>query len=221
MARLILGDSEPLFVGGTRLVFQHPEFRDRCIKVLRPDRTGAERRARKSGWKRLLPASAFDDQLKEIRAYRELMARAPDPTPIWRHVPEYHGTVETERGVGIVTQLYRNADDSWPRNLEQCLPRGMTPALAAGLRAFASGIEQHGVLTRDLLPHNMIAVEQIGGGVQVLVVDGIGNADFIPLARYSQRAARAKVRRKLKRLEQRVRMLLPLQDQEGLELCSS
>jgi len=209
-----------LFVGGTRRVFQHPECADRCIKVLRSDRTGTARRAKKRGWKQLLPASAFDDQVKEIRAYEQLLASTPDPTPVWQHVPEYFGTVMTDCGIGIVTRLYRNHDGSWPRNLEQCLPLGLTPMLSDALKTFAAVMERHCVLTRDLLPHNMIAVESAPDSMQVLVVDGIGSADFIPIAAYSQRAARAKVRRKLKRLEDRVRMLLPLRDQEKIQLCS-
>lgn len=220
MRRVLLDNDEPLFVGGTRRVFQHPDYADRCIKVLRSDRTGAARRAQKRGWKQLLPASAFDDQIKEIRAYRQLLASTPDLTPVWGHVPEYFGTVTTDCGIGIATRLYRNHDGSWPRNLEQLLPRGLTPALGDGIKTFARVMEQYRVLTRDLLPHNMIAVEHADGSVQVLVVDGIGSADFIPLAAFSQRAARAKVRRKLKRLEERVRMLLPLCDQENIQLCN-
>lgn len=220
MRRVLLSDDEPLFVGGTRRVFQHPDYADRCIKVLRSDRTGATRRAQKRGWKQLLPASAFDDQIKEIRAYQQLVASTTELAPVWRHVPEYFGTVPTDCGIGIVTRLYRNHDGSWPRNLEQRLPRGLTPALCDGLETFASVMERCRVLTRDLLPHNMIAVEHADGSTQVLVVDGIGSADFIPLAAWSQRAARAKVRRKLQRLEDRVRMLLPLCDREKIQLCN-
>ncbi|MEQ8517186.1 MAG: YrbL family protein, partial [Chromatocurvus sp.] len=142
MVPVRLSNSEPLFVGGTRRVFQHPDHADRCIKVLRQDRTGAARRAHRRGWKRLLPASAFDDQLKEIRAYNALIAASPDPAPVWQHVPEYFGTVATDCGTGIVTRRYRNSVGSWPRNLEQCLPRGLTPAMDQGLQVFARGVEQ-------------------------------------------------------------------------------
>src|SRR6056297_233519 len=220
MQRILLNGEEPLFIGGTRQVFQHPGYADRCIKVLRSDRTGAARRAQKRGWKQLLPVSAFDDQIKEIRAYRQLVASTPDLTPVWQHVPEFFGTVTTDCGLGIVTRLYRNHDGSWPRNLEQRLPSGLTPALCDGIKTFAAVMERHRVLTRDLLPHNMIAVAQADDRIQVLVVDGIGSADFIPLAARSQRVARAKVRRKLKRLEGCIRMLLPLCDQEKIQLCN-
>lgn len=216
-----LGHEEPLFLGGTRRVYQHPEHRDRCIKVLRHDRTGSARKARKRGWKSLLPASSFDDQRKELQAYQTLVRSSRNLPAVWQLVPEYFGTVATDQGPGIVTRLYRNADGSWPENLEQRLPRGLDAALARALSAFAQGLEQQCVLTRDLLPHNMIVVRCDSGEQQILVVDGIGNADFIPLANYSRWAARAKVRRKLRRLEVRVKMLLPLRDQDGVDLCSS
>jgi len=215
---LTLCEQQPLFVGGTRYVYQHPEHTERCIKVLRPERTGAARRARKRGWKRLLPASAFDDQLKEIRAYDALLARGNAQQ--WQYVPEYFGTVHTDAGLGIVTRLLRNADGSWPLNLERLLPRGMDEHLQAALQVFAEGVLQQRILTRDLLPHNMIAVYGHERQPRIVVVDGIGNADFIPLANYSDRAARAKVRRKLRRLQERVRLLLPVRQQETLELCN-
>jgi hypothetical protein len=218
---LSLAGQEPLFVGGTRLVFQHPAYEDRCIKVLRPERSGAARRARQRGWKRWRPAAAFDDQRKEIRAYRQLIARSRDIDAVWNFVPQYFGTVETDRGLGIVTRLFRNDDGSWPRNLEQRLPRGLSAPLARGLTRFAEGVRHHAILTRDLLPHNLIVVSHADGEQQVIVVDGIGSADFLPVAEYWPAAARAKVARKLTRLEARLRMLMPLRDQETFHLCSS
>lgn len=215
---ITLCTQEPLFIGGTRFVYQHPEDPGRCIKVLRPERTGAARRARKRGWKRWLPPSAFDDQLKEIRAYEALLARRDSRQ--WDYVPEYFGTVQTDAGIGIVTRLWRNADGSWPENLERLLPRGLDPALHAALQQFAAGMLARRILSRDLLPHNMIAVHQGTAQPRILLVDGIGNAEFIPVSSWSEQAARAKVRRKLLRLEERIRLLLPARQQESLRLCN-
>jgi hypothetical protein len=216
---LALSQLDPLFVGGTRFCYQDPEHPDRCIKVLRPDRTGEARKARATNWKRVLPPSAFDDQVKELRAYREILARR-DPA-IWRHVPEFFGTVDTDQGVGIVTRLFRNADGSWPRNLEQQLPEGIDPALKAGIDEFTGFLLDRALVTRDLLPHNLIAVRHEDGSYQVLVVDGIGNADFIPLATWSRFFGRLKVGRKIRKFERRARMLLPLGQQSEFSLCSS
>jgi hypothetical protein len=164
---LKLKGSEPLFVGGTRYCFIHPDHADRCVKVLRPDRTGAARKARLRNWKRFLPASSFDDQLKEIKAYRVLQRRN-DPE-LWQHVPEYFGTADTDMGLGIVTRLFRNADGSY----------------------------------------------------RVLVVDGIGNSEWIPVSTWSRFFARRKIARKIAKFRYRTRILLPPQQAVEDPTCNS
>lgn len=203
---ITLKHSKPLFVGGTRYCFQHPEHRDRCIKVLRPDRTGQARKLLRRDFKRFLPARYLDDQLKEIKAYRELLENASER--LWRFVPRYHGTVETDMGIGIVTQLMRDADGSWPENLEKVLPRGMNDALEAGIEEFLAGVSELRILTRDLLPHNMIAVRE-QDGYRVMVVDGIGNAELLPVSSWFDGFAQRKTARKIARFRQRAALLLP------------
>lgn len=203
---LKLKNSRPLFVGGTRYVFQHPEHANRCVKVLRPDRTGAARKVLRKDFKRHLPARFLDDQLKEIKAYRELLTRASET--LWRYVPRYHGTEETDMGIGIVTQLMRNADGSWPKNLEQMLTNGTDSALEAGIDEFVEAVGNLRILSRDLLPHNIIAVKE-NSAYRVMLVDGIGNAELIPLSTWSGFFARRKTQRKIRRFRQRCALLIP------------
>ncbi|EED33331.1 conserved hypothetical protein [gamma proteobacterium NOR5-3] len=203
---LKLKNSRPLFVGGTRYVFQHPQHANRCVKVLRPDRTGAARKVLRKDFKRYLPERFLDDQLKEIKAYRELLTRASET--LWRYVPRYHGTEDTDMGVGIVTQLMRNGDGSWPQNLEQMLVNGKDPALQAGIDEFTEAVGKLRILSRDLLPHNIIAVKE-EHGYRVMLVDGIGNAELIPLSTWSGFFARRKTQRKIRRFRQRCELLLP------------
>jgi hypothetical protein len=203
---LKLKHSRPLFVGGTRYCFAHPEHPNRCIKVLRPDRTGTARKLLRKDFKRYLPARFLDDQRKEIKAYRELLSRASEE--LWRHVPRYHGTEDTDMGLGIVTQLMRNSDGSWPKNLEQLLPAGSDPALDAGIDEFVEAVARLRILSRDLLPHNIIAVRE-NSGYRVMLVDGIGNAELIPLSTWSAFFAGRKTQRKIRRFRQRCQLLLP------------
>lgn len=199
--------TRPLFVGGTRYCFQHPVYRDRCVKVLRPDRTGAARRMLRKDFKRYLPARFLDDQRKEISAYAELMPKASER--LWRHVPRYHGTVDTDLGIGIVTQLMRNSDGSWPRNLEQLLPGGITPSLERGIEEFETAVRELRILSRDLLPHNIIAVRE-DGSWRVMLVDGIGNSELIPLSTHLDFFADRKTARKVDRFRERCAALLPV-----------
>ncbi|MFK7830590.1 MAG: YrbL family protein [Congregibacter sp.] len=202
---LKLKHSKPIFVGGTRYCFQHPEHANRCVKVLRPDRTGVARKQLRKDFKRYLPARFLDDQRKEIKAYSELLTRASEP--LWRHVPRYHGTQETDMGIGIVTQLMRNVDGSWPKNLQQLLADGVDAQLQEGIDVFVHAVADLRILSRDLLPHNIIAVRELSG-YRVMLVDGIGNAELIPLSTWSRFFADRKTARKIQRFHKRCAQLL-------------
>lgn len=208
---------EPLFVGGTRFCFIHPDYPDRCVKVLRPDRTGEARKRDAKNWKRFLPPRFFDDQLKEIRAYKELI-RQNNPR-IWQFVPEYFGTVDTDMGVGIVTRLYKNDDGSWPENLEKILPDGLSNSLTDGIEVFLAGVLDEHIVTRDLLPHNIIAVQR-GDKKQVLIVDGIGNSELIPISTWFNFFAKRKITRKITKFRGRVSILLPESERHGVYKCN-
>ncbi len=200
---------EPFAIGGTRRCYVHPDHDDRCVKVLRPDRTPAARRAAATGWRRLKGLKGYDDQLKECKAYRHLIQRGQ---PDWRHVPCYYGTVETDLGVGIVTTLYRDWNGRFPRNLEQLLPSGTDDAIAAAIVEFKAWLRRELFLTRDLLPHNIIAAEESPGRYRLIVVDGLGNSELIPVSSWFKRAARRKIERKIRKFDHRARILLPCGD---------
>lgn len=203
---LILRDIEPFAIGGTRRCYVHPDDETRCVKVLRADRTPRARRDAVAGWRRFKPLRSFDDQRKENRAYRHLKRRGQLD---WTHVARYYGTVETDLGLGIVTALYRDWDGSFPRNLEELLPAGMTDSIEAAIREFKVWLRRELFLSRDLLPHNIIAVADSAERYRLLIVDGIGNSEFIPVSHWLKSFARLKIERKIRKFDYRTRILLP------------
>lgn len=206
---LELAALEPFAIGGTRRCYIHPQDESLCVKTLRPDRTAAARLNVAKGWRRLKGKRGFDDQRKETKAYRALLRRGQQD---WRHVPRFHGTVATDQGVGIVTDLHRNHDGSFPLNLEELLPQGMTAALGLAIDEFKAWLRRDLFLSRDLLPHNIIAVEDESGRFRLMIVDGIGNSEALPLSSWFKRFAQMKVERKLRKFDYRVRILLPPDD---------
>lgn len=206
---LELAALEPFAIGGTRRCYIHPQDERLCVKTLRPDRTAAARLNGAKGWRRLKGKRGFDDQRKETKAYRALLRRGQRD---WRHVPRFHGTVATDEGVGIVTDLHRNHDGSFPLNLEELLPKGMTAALGLAIDEFKAWLRRDLFLSRDLLPHNIIAVEDEPGRFRLMIVDGIGNSEALPLSSWFKRFAQMKVERKLRKFDYRVRILLPPDD---------
>ena len=206
---LNLGQQSPFAVGGTRLCFVHPDDSNKCVKVLRLDRTPQARRKLTSGIKKLRPVRHWDDQLKELTAYRHLLAR--DKATLWQHIPEFFGSVETDLGVGIVTRIFRNFDGNFPRNLEQEVPHGIDNSLRTGIEEFKKWLRQELVVTRDLLPHNIIVVRNSSELCRLMIVDGLGNSEWIPVSTWFRSFAQRKIERKIAKFERRVDDLRPIQ----------
>ena len=195
----------PFAVGGTRLCFIHPHDSEKCVKVLREDRTPQARRNRTKGIKRFRSVKHWDDQRKELVAYQHLLQR--DKKTIWNHIPEFFGIVETDLGVGIVTRIYRNYDDKFPKNLEEEVPQGIDDLLQFAISDFKEWLRNELVVTRDLLPHNIIVVRNSVRHCRLMIVDGLGNSEWIPVSTWFQSFARRKIERKLKKFDYRVASL--------------
>ena len=200
--RVNLGQLTPFAIGGTRLCFVHPDDSNKCIKVLREDRTPRTRRQLTKGIKKFRPVKHWDDQQKELTAYRQLLLR--DSPALWQHIPEFFGSVETDLGLGIVTRIFRNFDGNFPRNLEQEIPHGIDDSLKTGIAKFKSWLRQELVVTRDLLPHNIIVVRDSLEHSRLLIVDGLGNSEWIPVSTWFRSFARRKIERKISKFNYRV-----------------
>ena len=105
-----------------------------------------------------------------------------------------------------MTALLRDYDGGYPKNLEELLPLGMTDALEQAIGEFKQWLRQQLFLTRDLLPHNIIAVADKPARYRLVVVDGIGNSEFIPLSHWFTFCARAKIERKIRKFDYRTRI---------------
>lgn len=203
--RIELRNREPFAIGGTRLCYLHPSDENRCIKVLRSDRTPSERRKIATGMRKFRSLRHWDDQLKEQRAYKDLMSRHGNA--LWAHVPEFHEVVETDYGVGIVTRIFRNYDGAFPLNLDQQIPLGIDSPLQDAIDEFKRWLRTELVLTRNLLPHNIIAVRESADRCRLVVVDGLGNSEWIPIASWFKTVARLKIERKISRFDERIQLL--------------
>ena len=73
---------------------------------------------------------------------------------------------------------------------------------------FKAWLRRELFLTRDLLPHNIIAVADHPERYRLIVVDGIGNSEFIPVSHWFRSLARLKIERKIRKFDDRTRILL-------------
>ena len=203
-----LGTAEHAFArGGNRLCFIDPADRNRCIKVLRPDRSPEVRRAEKKFPKSLKPLHVFDDNLSEQRVYDMIDRLTGEPA--YRFIPRCFGFVDTNLGRGLCSELIRDENGLISISLKQYVwQHGVTDTLDSALRWFASGWRALGMPSRNLLLHNIVVEQSATGIERLVVIDGLGWADFFPLAYYLPPLARYKAARKIKSLYKAIDYLL-------------
>ncbi|MDE0351018.1 MAG: YrbL family protein [Gammaproteobacteria bacterium] len=208
MADLIhLSASTPFARGGNRLVYVHPERPDACIKLPRGDVDLAAKRRRKGLKGRMKPAATFDDNRAEARTLTELHRRIGGSLASF--VPRFLGWVDTDLGRGVCVDLVRDDDGAIATPLKQYVwESGFDGPLEAALGEFTAYWVRERVPSRELLLHNVVARRKGDGAVRLVVIDGLGNADLLPLSRWSRVLARRKSARKAARLRSRIEDLV-------------
>lgn len=202
---LQLSERPPFARGGNRLCFVAPGDRGRCIKVRRPDFTLADRRRKKGFPGNLRPLSWFDDNREEYRVMTALWRR--HPAVLGAHLPRCFGFVDTDLGPGLITELIRDGDGAISQTLKKILwDEGLTPPCRRAVAALGRFWIEHGIPSRDLLLHNIVAQRGEDGVVRRLVViDGLGRAGL-----RGTRRSPAAARRKVSNLQRRIEDLLAL-----------
>lgn len=184
MVTLNLNNCKPFAQGYNRYCFQHPNNPDRCVKVIRPENIKARYR-RQSPVKRVLGTARLNDNVQELKAHtqpaiRQLL-RVSKESIVWSHLPRFYGSVETTLGTANESEIIRCADGSVAPTLESLI-RGkkVTPELQEAISRFEAWLADTRILTRNLLPHNLVVTDRSGQS-ELFLVDGLG-APTIPQA---------------------------------------
>lgn len=198
-----LSNCDPFACGGNRACYVDPRDEDRCIKVPLEGSDAASKRTRAAGLKRWRPLVYYDDNLREQQTYRRIERYLGEQ--VWESLPRCYGLVKTDLGIGIVTDLVRNADRSISICLKTKLRKtGYDQCFRSAVAAFQDYLYRSALPTRDLLLHNLVAQDDSSGNFRVFLIDGFGSADPLPYAYWSKSLARAKVRRKCEKLQVKI-----------------
>lgn len=177
-----LSNHQPFASGYNRQCFRHPENPSLCLKILRPENIEA-RFHRQYFVKKLLGKHRIDDNAQELKAHqqsaiRQLIAQGQTEV-VWRHLPRFHGSVQTSLGTANVSELLQDEHHQPAETLEQYLQRkGFDQPMQEAVRRFCDWLQNTGILTRNLLPHNLVVVQR-DHQPALYLVDGIG-APTIP-----------------------------------------
>ena len=169
---ITLKDQTPFAQGDNRLCFVDPRDARRCLKVLKPG--SLDRQYQTASWhKQIRGRDGLNDNLREASAYQQ-PAIVKGSDSVWDHLARWYGQVETDLGTANVTQLIGPVPGAPGPTLEQLLQtHGLTPEIDNALDELAAWLKATEILTRNLLPHNLVALEQ-PSGLRLYIIDGLG-----------------------------------------------
>lgn len=193
--------------GGNRLCFVHPQDPRRCIKVLRPERSPAQRRRSRGFPKNLKPLSAFDENAQEIQVYRRIARHIGGAA--YMHIPRFFGVMETNFGPGVCSELIRDDDGGISITLKQYLwMHGRTAEIESVLERFRAGWQALGMPSRHLLLHNILVECREQQPHRLVVIDGLGWPGLVSTAYWIPPLARMKAAKRLRNLDASITALL-------------
>ena len=167
--------------GSSRLCYVHPEDDRKCVKVI---------------YTRKHEINAV-----EMKHYRRFQRRHVS----WELMARPSGFVETTEGEGLVFSLARDYDGEISKPLEHYLSpvdsRHYRELLRTALEEFKSFLFSEGIVVRELKLDNVLFQRISEEQGRLVLIDGVGNNQFLPLANYSRTFARRMLRRKWKQFE--------------------
>jgi hypothetical protein len=179
-----LRDAPSLAQGMHRVVYQHPRDPDLLIKVIRRDyldeggvlRVGGKR----TRWYKFPRRHGiYSSFIREIDEYLALKARWPEPIPC---VQKVFGLAETDLGVGLVVEKLRGPDGGLAPTLRSLVLRdGFTEELKRKFEEYRDLLVRYDIITATANPSNIVRAVSGGLGDRLVLVDGLGEKDWLAL----------------------------------------
>jgi hypothetical protein len=163
--------------GSHRACYVHPDNSNLCIKIGSIESKGSRR---------------------EIKYYERLQKKK---NISWESLSQFHGIVDTNLGPGAIYDLLRDYDGEISKSLEYYLdtednPQDFHLQLGKAVREFKTYLLKNVILTRTIRTENVLYKKISPDEGTLVIIDNIGNSDFLPLCTYSEYFARRKVSRK-------------------------
>ncbi len=182
---ILLNASHFVGKGLHRECYVHPEDENLCIKVV--------------------VAGDLSESKREQRYYKLLQKR----DICWDILPRFHGIIETNMGAGAVFDLIRDFDGEISKTLlhylsDEHLDSEENPGISQAIAVFKAELYRQAIITMTLSPKNIMYKKTAANEGCLILIDNIGNSDFIPLSNYVTYLAKKKIARKLLRFEQTV-----------------
>ena len=144
----------------------------------------------------------FRETEREISYYLHLQRRSIP----WDMLPRFHGSVETNLGPGAVFDLISDHDGEISKSLvgyfsSPELTQQNLAGLTGAFQRLRDYLFEHRIVTRTIKAKNILYHRRGAENGSLMIIDNIGNTEFIPYANYIGYFARRKTSRKWRRFE--------------------
>lgn len=165
-----------------RECYVHPKNKNLCVKVV---------------------VAGDSKEIQREKKYYSLLERRDIS---WEMLAKFYGFVETNLGQGAIFDLIRDHDDEISKSLAYYLASSERTeshylGLSRSISLLKEYLYQQKVITMTLKPKNILFKKIGHEDGRLVIVDGIGNSDLIPVCNYSTYLARKKILRKWRRFE--------------------
>lgn len=195
-----LKNKEILAQGANRVCYIHPEDPNKILKIIKPGNNTRKKKRQSSWFKKLRPESSFNDNIQEFKDFKWMETHKKD---IYRHFPIFYGFEETDLGNALSVELIKiHPEKIESLSMENYLKTyGFTKEILKALDELSIFLYENVIITRDLRAFNIL-IRYHNNKIQLVIVDGLGNSDFLPLSNYIPFWGRLKIKRKLKRFKE-------------------
>ena len=160
---LILKEEDFVAKGNERACYLHPEDKNKAVKVT------LENSIRKK-----------NKQTKmEIDYYEQLLKR---PKMSWKHLPQYYGEVQTNKGKGFIIELIRDYDGEVSKSFAHYLKQDGMQKYQKELEAYREYFLEYLVIFNyGMMPKNILLRKNSESDFELVLIDGLGDVSHFTL----------------------------------------
>lgn len=137
-------------------------------------------------------------ETKREQAYYKLLKKRG---VVWDMLPRFHGTVKTNLGCGAIFDLIKDPCGQTSRTLQQHLESETLNKLnAQGLQDHLQNLKNYliaqNIMTMTIKPKNIVYQKRKHQDDLCVIIDNIGNSDFIRISSHNRYFGKKKIERK-------------------------
>lgn len=199
---LDLSGQAPIASGALQHVYAWPGRDDLLVKVVRPNFAEENWTGWRGALKKRRRLGVLTNAGRTIAEHLALRAAGPFPV---RYVQEFLGLVETSEGPGVVVRALRGEDGGYAPTLRALIAeKRFTPQAAAALEEFCAWLVASPLIVGDLHLSNLVLAHDPTHGTRVVMIDGMGEKNLVPLNSWFPALNRANNRARLVRLRRQL-----------------